>query len=34
MPTSRRIGMAALRLYLALASILVVVKIVELALKH
>jgi Mn2+/Fe2+ NRAMP family transporter len=34
MPTSRRIGMAALRLYLALASVLVVVKIVELALKH
>ena len=34
MPTSRRIGMTALRLYLALASILVVVKIVELALKH
>jgi hypothetical protein len=34
MPTSRRIGMTALRLYLALASVLVVVKIVELALKH
>jgi len=34
MPTSRRIGMTALRLYLALASVLVVVKIVELALKR
>jgi Mn2+/Fe2+ NRAMP family transporter len=34
MPTSRRLGMAVLRLYLALASVLVVVKIVELAIKR
>ncbi|MBS2964667.1 divalent metal cation transporter [Actinocrinis puniceicyclus] len=34
MPTSRKIGMSVLRLYLALASVLVVVKIVELALRR
>ncbi|MGH6654548.1 MAG: NRAMP family divalent metal transporter [Actinocrinis sp.] len=33
MPRSRRIGMTVLRLYLALASVLVVVKIVEMALR-
>ncbi|HZU54250.1 MAG TPA: NRAMP family divalent metal transporter [Actinocrinis sp.] len=32
MPTSRKVGMSVLRLYLALASVLVVVKIVEMAL--
>jgi len=34
MSTSRRLGMAALRLYLAVAMILVIVKIVQLALGH
>lgn len=32
--TSRRLGMGALRLYLAIATILVIVKIVELAIGH
>jgi NRAMP (natural resistance-associated macrophage protein)-like metal ion transporter len=34
MPTSRKLGIGALRLYLAVATILVIVKIVELALGH
>jgi hypothetical protein len=33
-PTGRKIGMTVLRLYLAVATILVVVKIVELAIGH
>ncbi|MGB6453122.1 MAG: NRAMP family divalent metal transporter [Streptosporangiaceae bacterium] len=33
-PTSRRLGLGALRLYLAVATILVIVKIVELAIGH
>ena len=34
MPTSRKVGMSILRLYLALASVLVVVKIVQMALRQ
>jgi hypothetical protein len=34
MSVGRRIGMAALRLYLAVAAILVIVKIVQVALGH
>jgi hypothetical protein len=33
-PTPRKVGMTALRLYLAMATVLVIVKIVELAIGH
>ncbi|MFI5064798.1 MAG: hypothetical protein ACHP9Z_12585 [Streptosporangiales bacterium] len=34
MSTSRKVGMSALRLYLAVAMVLVIVKIVQLAIGH